>query len=110
MENTVTQEQKCPSSLRWPTRSPRSTREAGERYPGASEGSGTHQYLPPEVMKRIGERLGVPPAQIFGVASFYAQFRLAPVGQYVVKICHGTACITFRAQAPSRTRSATNSA
>jgi len=49
-------------------------------------------YLPPEVMKRIGERLGVPPAQIFGVASFYAQFRMEPVGRYVVKVCHGTAC------------------
>jgi len=49
-------------------------------------------YLPPEVMKRIGERLGVPPAQIFGVASFYAQFKMAPVGKYVVKVCHGTAC------------------
>ncbi len=49
-------------------------------------------YLPPEVMKRIGERLGVPPAQIFGVASFYAQFRMEPVGRYIVKVCHGTAC------------------
>ncbi len=49
-------------------------------------------YLPLEVMKRIGERLGVPPAQIFGVASFYAQFRMAPVGRYVIKVCHGTAC------------------
>ena len=39
-------------------------------------------YLPPEVMKRIGQRLGVPPAQVFGVASFYAQFRLEPVGRY----------------------------
>jgi NADH-quinone oxidoreductase subunit E len=49
-------------------------------------------YLPVEVMKRIGERLGVPPAQVFGVASFYAQFRLEPVGRYVIKVCHGTAC------------------
>ncbi len=49
-------------------------------------------FLPPEVMERIGERLRVPPAQIFGVASFYAQFRFEPVGRHVIKVCHGTAC------------------
>ncbi len=49
-------------------------------------------YLPPEVMERIAERVGVPPARVFGVASFYSQFRLEPVGKYVIKVCHGTAC------------------
>ena len=49
-------------------------------------------YLPTEVMKRIGEKAGVPAAQVFGVVSFYSQFRLKPVGRYVVKVCHGTAC------------------
>jgi NADH-quinone oxidoreductase subunit E len=49
-------------------------------------------YLPTEVMERIGEKAGVPAAQVFGVASFYSQFRLEPVGKYVVKVCHGTAC------------------
>jgi NADH-quinone oxidoreductase subunit E len=49
-------------------------------------------YLPPEVMELIGERTGVPAAQVFGVASFYSQFRLKPVGKYVIKVCHGTAC------------------
>ncbi|MCD4691104.1 NADH-quinone oxidoreductase subunit NuoE [bacterium] len=49
-------------------------------------------YLPLEVMRRIGERLDIPPAQIFGVASFYSQFRMTPVGRYIVKVCHGTAC------------------
>ncbi len=49
-------------------------------------------YLPTEVMERIGEKAGVPAAQVFGVASFYSQFRLEPVGRYVVKVCHGTAC------------------
>ncbi len=49
-------------------------------------------YLPPEVMERIAERTGVPSSRVFGVVSFYSQFRLAPVGKYVIKICHGTAC------------------
>ena len=29
---------------------------------------------------------------MFGVATFYAQFRLSPVGKYIIKVCHGTAC------------------
>jgi NADH-quinone oxidoreductase subunit E len=49
-------------------------------------------YLPAEVMERIGERTRVPAARVFGVASFYSQFRLKPVGKYIIKVCHGTAC------------------
>jgi NADH-quinone oxidoreductase subunit E len=49
-------------------------------------------WLPKDVLERIGERAGVPAAQVFGVVSFYSQFRLKPVGKYVIKVCHGTAC------------------
>ncbi|MBM3307662.1 MAG: NADH-quinone oxidoreductase subunit NuoE [Candidatus Eisenbacteria bacterium] len=49
-------------------------------------------YLPPAVLARIGERAGVPAAQVHGVASFYSQFRLEPVGRRIIKVCHGTAC------------------
>ncbi len=49
-------------------------------------------YLPIEVIRRIGHSLGVPPSHVYGVASFYSQFRFNPVGKYIVKICHGTAC------------------
>jgi NADH-quinone oxidoreductase subunit E len=49
-------------------------------------------YVPPEVMDRIGERAGVPAARVFGVASFYSQFRLEPVGRHIIRVCHGTAC------------------
>ena len=49
-------------------------------------------YVPTEVMERIAERVGVPASQVFGVVSFYSQFRLEPVGRHVVKVCHGTAC------------------
>jgi len=49
-------------------------------------------YLPPEVMERIAERAGVPASQVFGVASFYSQFRLEPVGKHIIRVCHGTAC------------------
>jgi NADH-quinone oxidoreductase subunit E len=49
-------------------------------------------YVPPEAMERIGERAGVPASQVFGVASFYSQFRLEPVGEHMIRVCHGTAC------------------
>jgi NADH-quinone oxidoreductase subunit E len=49
-------------------------------------------FVPPEALERIGERAGVPASSVFGVATFYSQFRLEPVGRNVVKICHGTAC------------------
>ena len=49
-------------------------------------------YLPSDVMERIGKRAGVPASQVFGVVSFYSQFRLKPVGKHVARVCHGTAC------------------
>jgi len=49
-------------------------------------------YVPPEAMERISERAGVPASRVFGVASFYSQFRLEPVGKHILRICQGTAC------------------
>jgi len=49
-------------------------------------------YLPPAVMERIAERAGVSAARVFGVASFYSQFRLEPVGRHIIRVCQGTAC------------------
>jgi NADH-quinone oxidoreductase subunit E len=49
-------------------------------------------YLPYAIMERIAERSGVPPARIFGVASFYSQFRFEPVGLHIIRVCEGTAC------------------
>lgn len=49
-------------------------------------------FVPREAMVRIAEALGEPLGQVYGVATFYAQFRLVPRGKNVVRICHGTAC------------------
>lgn len=49
-------------------------------------------YLPQDVVRRISERTGVKPAKIMGVATFYTQFRLQPVGKYLIMLCKGTAC------------------
>ena len=49
-------------------------------------------YLPREVMTFVATSLNLPPARVFGVATFYAHFTLEPKGKYVVRLCDGTAC------------------
>ena len=49
-------------------------------------------YLPEDAMRYIAERTGVAPAKVYGVATFYTQFRLKPVGKYIIMLCRGTAC------------------
>lgn len=49
-------------------------------------------YLPQHAMERIARLLGLSPAEVFGVATFYGQFRLKPAGKHIVTVCHGTAC------------------
>jgi NADH-quinone oxidoreductase subunit E len=49
-------------------------------------------YLPKDVMKRVAEFLGMKPVDVWGVATFFNQFRLTPLGKNHVKVCMGTAC------------------
>ncbi len=49
-------------------------------------------YLPEEAMSRIANFVDVPECTVFGVATFYAQFRFVPIGRNVVKVCRGTGC------------------
>lgn len=51
-----------------------------------------YNYLPREALNYISEEIGVKPAKILGVATFYTQFRLNPVGEFVIMLCQGTAC------------------
>jgi NADH-quinone oxidoreductase subunit E len=51
-----------------------------------------HGYLDSEHMRAIAEVVGKSPAEIYGVATFYAQFRFQPPGKHNLKVCHGTAC------------------
>lgn len=49
-------------------------------------------YLPRKAFEKISEETGLELSEMFGVATFYAQFRLNPVGKNIIKVCHGTAC------------------
>ncbi|MDR3665349.1 MAG: NADH-quinone oxidoreductase subunit NuoE [Ignavibacteriaceae bacterium] len=49
-------------------------------------------YIPKSVFDKISSETGLKKNDLYGVATFYAQFRLKPVGKVVVRVCHGTAC------------------
>jgi NADH:ubiquinone oxidoreductase subunit E len=49
-------------------------------------------YLPVAALEYASERTGIPASHLFGVATFYKQFRLKPMGKNMVRVCLGTAC------------------
>ena len=49
-------------------------------------------YLPMDAIYYIAQKTGCSPAKVLGVATFYAQFRLQPVGKHLIMLCKGTAC------------------
>ena len=49
-------------------------------------------YIPTDVVYYIADKMGSTPAKVMGVATFYTQFRLKPVGKYLIMLCKGTAC------------------
>lgn len=49
-------------------------------------------YIPMEAFNLISMETGISTSDLFGVATFYSQFRLNPVGKHIIKVCHGTAC------------------
>ncbi len=60
-------------------------------------------YLPKTILRRLSDYIGIPGEQIYGVATFYAQFRLTPMGRNIIKVCHGTACHVAGAEMISET-------
>ncbi|MBP6873016.1 MAG: NADH-quinone oxidoreductase subunit NuoE [Bacteroidales bacterium] len=49
-------------------------------------------YVPRDAFVKISRETGLELSDMYGVATFYAQFRLKPVGKHIIKVCHGTAC------------------
>ena len=56
------------------------------------EAQGIFGYLPKEVQLHISGKLGVSPAKVYGVVSFYSYFSTNPVGEHKISVCLGTAC------------------
>ncbi len=66
--------------------------EPGALMPVLQEAQSIFGYVPIDVQEIIADGLGTTLAEVYGVATFYAQFSLEPKGQYVVGVCLGTAC------------------
>ncbi len=66
--------------------------EAGALMPVMHEAQNIYGYLPSEVQTVIAEELGLPLAEVYGVATFYSQFSLTPKGKHKISVCLGTAC------------------
>jgi len=49
-------------------------------------------FIPRAAIAHIAAVTGVPESEVYGVITFYSQFRLRPMGKYVIKVCDGTAC------------------
>jgi NADH-quinone oxidoreductase subunit E len=65
---------------------------SGDLIPILQEAQERFGYLPEEAMQGIAKFLRLPESNVFGVATFYAQFKFTPTGKRIVKVCRGTAC------------------
>jgi NADH-quinone oxidoreductase subunit E len=66
--------------------------EEGALIPALQRAQEAEGYVSRGKIIEIHKASGIPLPHIYGVATFYSQFRLHPVGKHVIKICHGTAC------------------
>ncbi|MDE7439158.1 MAG: NADH-quinone oxidoreductase subunit NuoE [Clostridia bacterium] len=66
--------------------------DPGALMPVMHEAQNIYGYLPSEVQTVIADKLNVPLAEVYGVATFYSQFSLQPKGKHQISVCLGTAC------------------
>jgi NADH-quinone oxidoreductase subunit E len=64
----------------------------GALIPVLQKAQDLYGYLPKEVMRHVADGLDLPLSQVYGVATFYAQFHLKPRGRNIIRVCLGTAC------------------
>jgi len=63
-----------------------------ELIPILQETQAQFRYLPAAAMREIARFLRMPESTIYGVSTFYAQFKLTPLGRRIIRVCRGTAC------------------
>lgn len=66
--------------------------EVGALIPALQEIQGKYKYIPAETIDILSREFHIPVTRIKGVITFYAQFRTEPVGEHIIRVCHGTAC------------------
>ncbi len=66
--------------------------QTGSLIPLLQSAQDSYGYIPEKTIHYISEIVNIPAAEIYGVITFYSQFRLKPLGKNVIRICEGTAC------------------
>jgi NADH-quinone oxidoreductase subunit E len=66
--------------------------QEGALIPLLQSAQDSYGYIPEKAIHYISEVVNIPAADIYGVITFYSQFRLKPLGKNVIRICEGTAC------------------
>lgn len=66
--------------------------EKQELIPILQQTQEVFRYLPEAAMKEIADFLHIPESTVYAVATFYAQFKLTPMGRKIIRVCRGTAC------------------
>ena len=64
----------------------------GDLIPLLQQVQAEYGYLPLPVLAHVSERTGIPASRIYGVATFYSQFRFTKSGRHTIRCCRGTAC------------------
>ena len=64
----------------------------GELIPLLQSAQDHFGYIPRRAIDYISSVTGIPESEVYGVITFYSQFRLKPMGKYLIRICAGTAC------------------
>jgi NADH:ubiquinone oxidoreductase subunit E len=76
----------------WPDTPRGVRRDRSDLVPALQRAQAALGYLPPEAIHRIADDLRLTENEVFGVATFYAQFRFTPPGRHRLRVCLGTAC------------------
>ena len=77
--------------------------ENGALIPLLQSAQDAYGYIPESAIDHISQIVGIPAAEIYGVITFYSQFRLKPMGKNIIKVCDGTACHVNASSAIIRT-------
>lgn len=77
--------------------------EPGMLIPLLQAAQDSYGYVPPLAIEQIAEATRIPASEVFGVITFYKQFRLKPLGQHIIRVCKGTACHVLGAEMIAQT-------
>ncbi len=77
--------------------------EPGMLIPLLQAAQDSYGYVPPLAIEQIAEATRIPASEVFGVITFYKQFRLRPLGRHIIRVCKGTACHVLGAEMIAQT-------